>query len=355
MSPFCVVQFGDGISTGSGVAILSSTTSTPHYAPVDQPTSVHQIAARLFPAYTVDDGTLHLAGCSLEDRLFVRLDFSRDSFQTAIHVDRDGNEVGGELVDMLGMTETAKTSVPPDFLPNQTDRPVECGIQIAQRRWADLGAGDLASTTLLWCKRVEGKLRFTFGEHWVDLPFSGWTRPLEPPPFVCPHSGRETFHVAVTDDGRVAAAESIEPCSQTGQKVLSDDLVTCSVTGRRMLPDFTVTCPVTGLPVFGPEMVACDTCHESVSPAAVEEGECSACREPQPAQRIDPRIAQVVGRHPHLARWGKWRISETATVYILVGSSWVKRLLVVIDKNSHEVKRTATAGRWSGQWVGDRE
>ena len=333
---------------------MSSTASTPHYAPVDQPLSVHQIAARLFPAYTVDGGALHLAGCSLEDRLFVRLDFSRDDFETVIHVDCEGNEAGGKVVDLLGMTETAQTSVPPDFVPDQVDRLVERGIQIAQRRWADLGAGDLALTTLLWCRRVEGKLRFTFGEHWVDLPFSGWTRPLEPPPFVCPHSGRETFHVAVTDDGRIAAAESIEPCSESGRMVLRDDLVTCSATGRRMLPDFVVTCPVTGLPVFGPEVVACDTCHEKVSPAAVEKGECSACREPQPVERTDPRIVQVLERHPHLSRLGKWRISETAGVYILVGSSWVKRLLVVIEKDSLEVKRTASAGRWSGHWVGER-
>ena len=334
---------------------MNSTTSTPHFAPVDQPASVHQIAARLFSAYTVDDGTLHLAGCSLDDRLFVRLDFSRGDFQAAIHVDNDGNEAGARLVDTLGMTETAKTSIPPDFVPDSVDRLVQRGIQIAQRRWADLGAGDLVSTTLLWCKRVEGKLRFTFGEHWVDLPFSGWTRTLESPPFVCPHSGRETFHLAITDDSRVAAAESIEPCSQTGQRVLDDDLVTCSVTGRRMLPEFAVTCPVTGLPVFGPEMITCDTCHENVSPTAVEGGECSACRDLQPVKRIDPRIAQVLQRHSSLARWGKWRISETATVYILVGSSWVKQFLTVIDKNSLELKLTATAGRWSRRWVRNRE
>jgi hypothetical protein len=339
--------------TGSGVTILSSTTSTPHYAPVDQPTSVRQITARLFPAYTVDEGTLHLAGCSLEDRLFVRLDFSRNDFRATVHVDREGNEAGDELVDLLGLTETAQTTAPPDFSPHQVARLVESGIQIAQRRWADLGADDLVSTTLLWCRHAEGKLRFTFGERWVDLPFSGWTRPLEAPPFVCPHSGRETFHLAATDDGRVAAVESIEACSQSGRRVLSDDLVTCSVTGRRMLPEFTVTCPVTGLPVFGPEMVACGTCREDVSPAAVEDGECSACREPQPVARTDPRIAQVVTRHPHLARWGKWRISETATVRILVGLSWAKRRLVVVDKNSVEVKLTATAGRWSGHWVRD--
>ena len=334
---------------------MSSMTGTLHYAPADQPTSVHQIAGRLFSAYTVDDGTLHLAGCSLEDRLFVRLDFSRNGSRTAIHVDLDGNEVDGKLVDALGMTETTKTSVPPNFVPHQESRLVECGLQIAQRRWADLGADDLVSTTLLWCKRAEGKLRFTFGEHWVDLPFSDWTRPLQPPPFVCPHSGRKTFHLAATDDGRVAAAESIEPCSQSGRMVLCEDLVTCSVTGRRILPDFAVTCPISGLPVFGPEMVACDTCRQDVSPTAVEEGECSACREPQPVEPSDPRIARVIERHPHLARWGKWRISETANVYVLVGSSWIKRSLVVVDKSSLRLIRTATAGPWSRQWTIVRE
>ena len=345
-----MVQLRDGILTGSGVTILSSTTGLPHYAPIDQPTSVHQITGRLFPAYTVDDGTLHLAGCSLEDRLFVRLDFSRDNFDAEVYVDREGNEVGGELIDLLGLTETTKRSVPPDFTPGQVSRLVECGMRIAQARRPYWRPDDLVSTTLLWCRRAHGKLRFTFGDHWVDLPFSGWTRPLKPPPFVCPHSGKETFHLGVTDDGRVAAAESIEACSQTGRMVLRDDLVTCSVSGRRMLPDFTVTCPVTRLPVYGPEMVSCRTCHEDVSPAAVEEGVCSACRELAPVDGTDPRVVQVVQRHPELARWKKWQLSETATVYVLVGSSWVKRILAVIDKNSLEVKLTATAARWSGQW-----
>ena len=129
---------------------MSSSTSGPHYAPVDKPTSVHEIAGRLFPAYTVANGMLHMAGCSLEDRLFVRLDFRRNDFQTAIHVDREGNEVDDTLIDLLGMTDTAKTPVPPCFVPDQVARSVECGIQIAQRRWADLGADDLLSTTLLW-------------------------------------------------------------------------------------------------------------------------------------------------------------------------------------------------------------
>ncbi len=345
-----MVQLWDMTLTGSGVSVLSSTTGLPHYAPVDQPTSVHQVTGRLFPAYTVDEGTLHLAGCSLEDRLFVRLDFSRDDLEEAVYVDHEGNEAGAELIALLGLTETTKRSVPPDFAPDQVSRLVECGMRIAQARRPYWSADDLASTTLLWCRRAHGKLRFTFGDHWVDLPFSDWTRPLKPPPFVCPYSGRETFHLGVTDDGRVAAAESIEVCSQTGRVVLGAELVTCSVTGWRMLPDFVVTCPISGLPVHDPEIVSCDTCGEEVSPAVMEDGVCSACRGLEPVEGTDPRVVQVIERHPEWAGWKKWQLSETASVYILVGSSWVKRILAVVDKSSLEMKLTATGGRWSGQW-----
>ncbi|HBO46172.1 MAG TPA: hypothetical protein DD670_20055, partial [Planctomycetaceae bacterium] len=41
-------------------------------APADQPGTVHEMADRLLPAYTIESGTVRLAGCLLEDRLFLR-------------------------------------------------------------------------------------------------------------------------------------------------------------------------------------------------------------------------------------------------------------------------------------------
>ena len=40
-----------------------------------QPTSVHELTAQLFAPYDIAGGHIHLSGCSLEDRPFLRLTF----------------------------------------------------------------------------------------------------------------------------------------------------------------------------------------------------------------------------------------------------------------------------------------
>jgi hypothetical protein len=47
---------------------LSGATDVPYAVPTLPALRVHEISARLFEAYTVDGGTLHLSGCTLEDR-----------------------------------------------------------------------------------------------------------------------------------------------------------------------------------------------------------------------------------------------------------------------------------------------
>ena len=48
-----------------------------HAAAARQPLSVHELAEHLFAQYKVDGGHMHLAGCSLEDRPFLRLSYLR--------------------------------------------------------------------------------------------------------------------------------------------------------------------------------------------------------------------------------------------------------------------------------------
>ena len=61
-------------------------------------------------------------------------------------------------------------------------------------------------------------------------------------------------------------------------------------------------------------------------------------------------MARMLHEHPLLDRWHHWRISETATVYILVACGWFRRLLAVVDKESLELKRLATANRLATAW-----
>ena len=139
-------------------------------------------------------------------------------------------------------------------------------------------------------------------------------------------------------------------CAETGRQVLQNELVTCAATGRRVLAELTKTCPVTGLPELAAVMVNCAHCGQLVSPAAIERGRCRGCRDLKGVSLTDPRLARVLHEHAELARWSNWRISETPVVYVLTASAWLKRLLLVVDKQSLRLQRVAQAGRFAGHW-----
>lgn len=322
-----------------------------HAVPAGQPDSVHQLARRLFPAYTVDAGRVHLAGCTLEDRLFARLRYQSSATATSVYVDADGRELDYSQAEALGLIETAALEQPlPQWGLHLNRFFTLVAPRLCQRRIGEQ-TGELAGMTLIWCKFAEGKLRFTIGEESVDLAFADWARTLQPPPFVCRYTGAATFHLAQTDDGRIVAAEQLGRCAQTGRRTLLGELVTCTVTGRRVLPEVAPPCPVCGEPVCRSARVSCSMCGEEVSPTAIEGGCCRTCRTLQPIDRDDPRIARLLHEHPQFDRWRHWEWGETANVYIAVAAGWLKRLLVVADRETLALRRVATRHRLQSDWT----
>jgi hypothetical protein len=207
------------------------------------------------------------------------------------------------------------------------------------------------AAALLWCKWASGRLRIEFPAACAEIRFSDWAATLEPPAFVCPETGRSTHAIGITDDGRIAAAEEIGICAETNRRVLRRELVQCSTSGSLALAELVATCPITERPVLRRLLATCGTCGEQVSPAAIHDGECLACRSLALALPSDPRIARVLGEYPALDGWRKWRICETATSYILAGSGVLKRLLVVLDRATLEPRRVATGGRLQRAWT----
>ena len=329
---------------------VDTTIPIQHVAPADQPTTVHEIATRLFPAYTVDGGGVHLAGCYLDDCLFARLSFRRADDVIEVYVDANGEEVPGGTVAALGMAETAPIEKPPHPYRASVERMIEAGTQLAVARLPAGETPELLRAQALWCKHVEGKLRFSVGEAMADLPFSGWGRTLQPPAYVCPFSGVATFHLAATDDGRLAAAEEVARCEYSGRRVLKDELVTCSATGRRVKAELCTPCPVCGEQVLVHELVHCGMCQQLVSPRSIERGICEACRQLKPVSKADPRMARLLDEYPPLDGWRSWQLAETSMVYVLVAGGWFKRLLLVVDKESLEIRYMATAARLLGRW-----
>lgn len=321
-----------------------------HRAPADQPTKVRQVAARLLDAYTLDGGTIHLAGCTLDDRLFARFDFASGESTIRLFVDRDGELLDEEFVRSLGMDHTIVLERPPDDVKERMQWLEKRADSLAREKWGTAATVRLQEKAAVWCKYASGKLRFTVGDSWADLPFGDWARTLRPPPFVCPYSGQKTFDIAATFDGRIVASSVIERCTETGRAMLAEDLITCDATGRRVAAELIETCPVTNQPVLRVEMIACRQCQQSVSPATIQRGLCAACRTLRPVSKADPRMARLLDEHPLLDQWGGWKISETRTVYILTAAGWFKRLLIVVDKESLELLHLATGSRMLAGW-----
>ena len=305
---------------------------------------MRELTQRLFSAYTVDGGAVHLAGCQLEDRLFIQMADSSQTPGKTLTVDETGRTVEEAFTQSLGMSETVDWVPPPEMPPQHLEEIVRRSSELARQRWGVVGELD---AVFIWCKYVDGKLRFTIGDHSEDVPFSGWTRTLQAPPFPCPHSGKESFHIAATDDGLIVAAESIATCSETGRRVLADQLVTCDVTGQTVLPDLTKICPITERPVLQRTLVTCAMCSQRVSPKAITAGRCLACRSTRPVGTNEPPMPAILEKYENLNRWPKWAVSQTAEVYVLIATGWWKRLLLVIDKANLEVRHAATGQRLS--------
>ena len=323
----------------------------PCLAPADQPVTVRELAERLLPAYTVDEGTVHLAGCLLEDRLFVRAGVKKGPQPVELFLDEQGNEVEPAMVDSLGLGRTVTLERPPEHDEQTIERLAAQGRQmVIERLDTAQNETETIDVAAVWCKFAEGKLRFTIGESTADLPFADWARELQPPPFVCPHSNHQTYHLAATDDGRIVAAERVVCCAQSGQRMLTGDLVTCATTGRRVLPHFTETCPVTGETVLRDELVACGTCGQEVAPGAMRGANCEACDRLEPVNKADPRLARVLDVHPVLDRWRHWRLSESVTSYHLTARGWLRQILLIVDKDSLDLKRVATGSRLRSGW-----
>ncbi len=322
-----------------------------HFTPTDQPQRVFEVASRLLDAYQVDGGTVHLAGCRMDDRLFLRFSVDESGRCVSFYLDEAGAQVDPAKVDCLGIANLKKLARPPVQCEELVARLAERGRRMVAQSFPPSAPPEKIEVVAIWCKFASGRLRFTIGEESLDLPFSGWSRLLEAPPVVCPVSGVETFHLAATDDGRIIAVEQIAACEETGRRVASEELVTCSVSGRRVIAERTHVCPVSGEPVLAELMVACSVCGEAVSPKAIEQGVCLACGRLEPVGRDDPRRVRLVEKYPSLGPWRKWQMAETASVWIVGLAGWTKRVRMVLDRETLEPKRVVVRPYLKGSWT----
>lgn len=328
--------------------------------PIGQPMGVNEIVSRLFGAYQVDSGRVHLGGCQLDDLAFLRLTFPGRDEQgqpcvSHVFVAHDGTSVSDELAEKLGLQHVEPIlDLPPRIDGASLNALVSAGRRCAAQSCSDRNPAarivEPLATALVWVKQASGKLLFTVDEDTVELPFSGWARLVEAPPYRSAVTRASGYHLAATDDGRIDLADEIAVCQHSGRRVLRQELVTCSVTGKQVLGEFTDACPVSGQPTLKDEFQTCDCCQQLVSRAAQVGDVCSACRNLSKVRGDDPRLVWIFSEHRGLESWSRWKIAETENVYIAQASSLLKRLLLVVDKESLQVRHLATGGRLSSSW-----
>lgn len=324
-----------------------------HFAPEGQLSSIHEIADRLLSAYTIEGGNVHLAGCRMENRLFVRASTQHAGQTITFYLNRRGEELDPTLAELLGVDHLEKLKHPPEENGDNWVGPI---AQLARQRMIQQfdakNPPETIDITPIWCKHAEGRLRFTIDDESVDLPFSDWVRTLQPVPYRCAHSDIESFHIAATDDHQIVPTEAIAVCEETGRHVLVDDLVTCTETGRRLVAELTETCPVSGKPIKPEHMIVCEYCGQKVAPSTVDRGWCAACRRRSSVPKNDSRLARIRELNPQLKleRWGRWQLAETDHVLIATANRWFKQLLLVADIKTGNLIRTAKRCLPLGHW-----
>lgn len=332
-----------------------------HAAAAHQPLSVHELADHLFAQYKVDNGHMRLAGCSLEDRPFLRLSYLRlspaESEPELVHCfgNSDGTLVSRDLKESLDLNNLVPLA---PRAPRIDDQLVRRWTQLIRRQCEQQDrdrARSLVAATLVWCKHAEGKLTFSIGQASAEVTFSGWGRLFSsrrclPPPYKCHLSGRSSYHLSATDDGHITVAEAIASCAESSRKVLESELRVCEATDCRVLPEFLRECPCTGMHVRASVLHTCSLCQQQVSPRAIVDNRCTACRQLKKVTGTNTDLACILSTYPKLGRLGSWKMSQSRNAWILIGRSPWKRLLLVVHKQTAEILHMAVGKRFSRVW-----
>lgn len=327
-----------------------------HARPIGSPMAVHEITDRLFAAYQVDNGNVHLQGCQLEPRPFLRLSFLDDADTAIQHVlvGPDGSSVPTKDFQRLRLQFIDVLTDPPQrpsasLLDAKLAAGKRMAAQIKEQRNPEASVDDPIAVAIVWVRYASGRLQFTIGKQSVTLPFAGWANLLTPPPYECPITDRKTFHLVATDDHRIVAAEEIGSCSKTGRRTLLGELSVCRLTGQLALPEYLKQCPVLGESILSEHFDNCQSCQERVSEKALHEQVCDACRNLNKVSDGDTRLSSLQSVYPGLKKAKSLRMTETENVILLQTANWLSKRLLVFDRHSLDLKHAAKGSRWSAR------
>jgi hypothetical protein len=319
--------------------------------PLDRPLALHEITPQLFQAYTVDGGQMHVAGCRIEDRVFVVCSVPDSDDPTRIWqyvVDDQGHKIAEPLVERLGLLATGPCGGHP---PRVSRDQLQHAQQLAQAA-VSLAEVErpLHSAVIVLPRWASGAVEFELGDERARVEFADWAADLSPPAICGPQTGVATYHLAATSDGRLAAFEQLAVSDVTGHRLLKHELVTCASTGQLVEPELTRHCPVSGQASLDSAFAVCDTCGESVSRVALAGGTCRCCRELAPLVRDSTQLAELLRQFPRLAKFRNLKTGQSERVVVIQATGLWQRLLVVTDRETAQPVRVATATALSRSW-----
>lgn len=322
-----------------------------HLSPVEQAVRVTDISDKILSAYEVDNGQKRLAGCTIEDRPILRVSYLDNNELLHLHFLADGRPVDDELSDYLKLDHV---------LPHERQR--EWGtIDDVVYRWIETAQSQsdrngFLVASMVWCKYAIGKVELSVEESSVQVGFEGWSTlladgTLVAPPYTCPDTNIDSYHLAMDDEGHLTGVEALARCADTGQCLIATRMTTCSDTKITALDQFFEACAATGERVHHSAISDCSVCRQNVRINQLYHQMCPTCRSLKTVRKVDPAIARILGEYPQLDQWKKWRISEGNTCCVLVGSRLFQRVLLVMDREDLQILRAARGSRFSRTWT----
>jgi len=325
-------------------------------APIGEPQAVHEFSGRLLSAYTVEGGTVHLAGCHLQPLAFVRaLEFNEQgSAAEQLIPPRSLGDTKqfAALLNQLHLNEWHLADPPRGVsLREQADVYQAAVADAASVRSSPAEQDDRPPLLVAeWCHRATGKLEFEIGEAMLTVPFDDLARNLKPPPIACPVTGEATFHLAKTDDGRLIAAEQLAPCSVCQQRLPRTELVASAVSGAMVCQQHAAHCPISGDALLEEELVECPSTSLSVAPSAIRHGQSTLLDELEPVDASETTLARLRLDHPALDSYANWKLARGAEVDLYIGSKLTSRAMAVVNRDTGELLHAAQKTKLARSW-----
>ncbi len=329
-----------------------------HGIPAEQPKSLADIANRLFAPYTIENGTVKVAGCTLEDRPIFKVDHDGEKF-----FDESLNRIDEDFVKTLVNESTNQPSPPTSLSPNRATTLIEMFVKESHQRQSNF-----TIMAVYWCKWISGKLIATIGEVGVEIPFSGWANrlangPDRMPPYRCELTNATGYRLMESDDHEISVAEGLDHCSVSNRFVTKDKLFYSDVSELPALIKFARECSVSGDRCIENEIVTCRRCEQPISTKTQWVNSCLGCGQLIRLEIADEfsdlnqdptlsgqAIEKLFAEYPRLQRFKKRYVNWTKHRNYFEFVGVLKKYLFVQDVSTGKILLAKNAFRWSSNY-----